>query len=98
MRVEYQIEIAYADGKNSKHLSFKYDNADLRNEVYQSVCSTFAKDQVDMAHLVKNGGLTVSTYTYKEPGANEVAQIVPNTSFKIEVLKEILKIVKEKSL
>ncbi|WP_324728763.1 hypothetical protein VO178_19425 [Lysinibacillus fusiformis] len=94
--MEYQINIEYADGQSSDHLTFRFENADIRNEVYQSICTIFYNDQVDSTYLVKNGGLTVSTYNYSEPRVNEMAQFVPNTSFKIEILNEIVNIIKEK--
>lgn len=94
MKVEYQINIEYADGEHGKHLSYSFDSAEMRNTVYQTICSELANDQVDMSYLRNNGGVTVTTYNYSEPFRGEIAQIVPHASFKIEVLDKILTIVK----
>ena len=96
--MEYQIDVEYEDGKNSDHLTFRFNNADIRNGVYRSICTLFDKDKVNSTHLVKYGGLTVSTYNYSDPLPNAIAQFVPNTSFRIEVLNDILKMIKEKAI
>lgn len=98
MCTEYQIDIEYADGSEGKHLTYRFENAKLRNDVYHLICSNFINDQVDMEHLRKYGGVIVSTYNYREPVRNEMAQIVPNCSFKIEVLNELLEIVRQESI
>lgn len=96
--MEYQINIEYADGSQSEHLSYRFENAKLRNEMYQLICSKFINDQVDIEHLRNNGGITVSTYNYSEPVGNEIAQFIPNSSYKLEILNEILAMVEKKAI
>ena len=95
MRIEYQINIEYADGEQSKHLSYSFDSVEQRNVVYRTICAELENDQVDMNYLRHNGGVTVSTYNHSDPYKGEIAQIVPHASFKIEVLDKILSMVKK---
>ncbi len=34
MKIDYQIDIEYADGERSKNLSYSFDSAELRNTIY----------------------------------------------------------------
>lgn len=95
MKIEHQIDIEYADGNRSKHLLYNFDSAELRNTVYQNICSEFANNKVDMNYLRTHGGVTVSTYNYSEPFRGEIAQIVSHNTFRIEVLEKILSIIEK---
>lgn len=98
MHTEYQINIEYADGLKDKYLTYRFENEEIRNELYQLICSTYKNDIVDDKHLRNHGGLMLGTYDYSEPVGNEIAQFVPQTSFKIEVLSNILEMVKRKAV
>ena len=98
MHTEYQINIDYADGSQAKHLTFIFKDAESRNEMYQLICSKYNNDRVDMEHLRNNGGMTVSTYNYSEPVRNEMAQFVPHSSFRIEILNEVLEMVSQEAI
>lgn len=98
MKMEYHIDIEYTDGEVGKHLTYRFENAELRNTVYQSICSELVDEQVDMNYLRNFGGVTVSTYNYRELSMGEIAQMVPNKSFRIETLNKILELVESKNI
>ena len=98
MTVEYQVNIEYISNEQRKHLSYSFENADVRNEVYQSICSELANAEVDMNYLRDNDGIIFTTYNYSEPIKGELAQIVPHTFFRIDVLGKILEIVESKNI
>ena len=97
MHVEYQINLDYADGVLSESKSYRFENAEIRNMVYNQIVSDFSDAKVDMDHLRQFGGITINSYDYYEPIINAMAPIVPHTSFKMDILDEILNLLEQKS-
>lgn len=98
MTVEYQINIEHISEGQRKHLSYRFENAEVRNQVYQSICSDLANAEVEMNYLKDNDGIILTTYNYSEPIKGELAQIVPHTFFKIDVLEKMLEMVEFKNI
>ncbi|MEB7452735.1 hypothetical protein [Lysinibacillus sphaericus] len=59
MYVEYQINLDYADGKISESKSYRFENAEVRNMVFNQIVSDFSNGKVDMNHLRQFGGITI---------------------------------------
>ncbi|QTB28452.1 hypothetical protein [Lysinibacillus sphaericus] len=97
MYVEYQINLDYADGKISESKSYRFENAEVRNMVFNQIVSDFSNDKVDMNHLRQFSGITIDSYDYYEPNINTIAPFVPHASFKMDILDEILNLLEQKS-
>lgn len=73
--MEYQINIENGDGLKGEHLSYRFGSVDVRDETYNSICSKFKNDKVNMEYLRNHGGVTVSTYNYCEPIGNGIIEL-----------------------
>lgn len=98
MKTEFQINIEYGYNGKRERKSYRFENADKRNETYQSVCSRLSENQVSMEHLRDNDGVSVSTYNYSDKDGNDLAQFIPQTYFRIEVLGEILEMIEQNAM